>query len=96
MKFLILPAAIEDLKVIDSWVAEQHGEVFADVVQEDLLATMTLIAKHPEMGRMRPEITGRPVRFFSHWPYWIVYQPGNPLRVHRVLHGARDLPKLVK
>lgn len=95
MKLLILPAAVEDLKEIDSWVAEQHGEDFARVVQDELLATMEMIADYPEMGRTRPEITARPVRFFSHWPYWIVYQSGSPLRIHRVLHGARDLPKLI-
>ena len=96
MKFLILPAAVEDLKEIDVWVAAQHGEDFARVVQEDLLGTMELISSHPGIGRVRPDITARAVRFFSHWPYWIVYQPGTQLRIHRVLHGARDLPKLVR
>jgi len=46
------------------------------------------------MGRLRTDIEIRPVRFFLLKPYWIVYQPGTPMLVHRIYHAARDLNRL--
>jgi hypothetical protein len=43
------------------------------------------------MGHLRPDIESRPVRFLALSPYWIVYQPGTPLLIHRIYHAARDL-----
>jgi hypothetical protein len=34
------------------------------------------------------------VRFLFLKPYWIVYQPGTPLLIHRIYHAARDLNRL--
>jgi hypothetical protein len=34
------------------------------------------------------------VRFFAVNPYWIVYQAGTPLLIHRIYHAARDLNRL--
>ena len=36
------------------------------------------------MGIQRPEVTSRPVRFFSSGLNWIIYEPGDPLLIHRV------------
>jgi len=46
------------------------------------------------MGRAFPKVMAKPVRFFHLRPYWIVYQPGEPLLIHRVYHAARDLNRL--
>ncbi|HEX4155929.1 MAG TPA: type II toxin-antitoxin system RelE/ParE family toxin [Acidobacteriaceae bacterium] len=96
MTLRILPAALADLKDIDNWTAERFGEAIASRVQDDLFTTMQLLADFPQMGRTRPDVTGRPVRFFSHWPYWIIYSMGSPLRVHRILHAVQDLPRLLR
>ena len=94
MKYRVLPDAQYDIQDIDDWVIEHFGTNFADRTQAKLYDTFDLLAGFPEMGRIRPDIESRPVRFFLLKPYWIVYQPGTPLLIHRIYHGARDLNRL--
>jgi len=46
------------------------------------------------MGPARPDITSRPVRFFVSSPNWIVYEPGDPLLIHRIFPAAQDIHTL--
>jgi plasmid stabilization system protein ParE len=94
MTVRVLPSAYRDLDEIDSWVFEQFGSSFASKTQTKLLSTFELLAEFPEMGRRRPDVDKRPVRFFLLKPYWIVYEPGTPLVIRRVYHSARDLRRL--
>ena len=94
MKFRVLPDAQQDLQNIDDWVVEHFGADFADRTQAKLYDTFHLLADFPQMGHLRPEIDSRSVRFFFLKPYWIVYQSGTPLLIHRVYHAARDLNRL--
>jgi plasmid stabilization system protein ParE len=66
----------------------------ADRTQDKLYATFDLLPGFPHMGQLRPDVELRPVRFFLLNPYWVVYQPGTPLLIHRVYHAARDLNRL--
>jgi toxin ParE1/3/4 len=57
------------------------------------------VARHPEVGRLRPEITAKGYRFLplTGFPYVIVYDPSvTPPLIARVLHGARDLPEVLR
>jgi toxin ParE1/3/4 len=57
------------------------------------------IARHPGVGRLRPEVTIKADRFvtLSRFPYVVVYDPGpTPPAIVRVLHGARDLPTILQ
>jgi toxin ParE1/3/4 len=59
----------------------------------------TRIARHPELGRLRPEIAEAPYRLLAlaAFPYLIVYNAQRtPPRILRVLHGARDLPDVLR
>ena len=94
MKYCVLPDAQQDIQDIDDWVVEHFGKDFADSTQAKLYDTFDLLTEFPGMGRQRPEIESRPVRFFLLQPYWIVYQPGTPMLVHRIYHAARDLNRL--
>ena len=94
MKYRILPDAQQDIQEIDDWVVENFGTEFADRTQAKFYHTFDLLTDFPQMGHMRPDIDLRPVRFFFVKPYWIVYQPGAPLLIHRVYHAARDLSRL--
>jgi plasmid stabilization system protein ParE len=95
MRFRVLHGALDDIDELTSWVEEHHGLSFALSTRGDIFATFDLLTKFPHLGRVRPETTNRPVRFFLLKPYWIVYEPGDPLLIHRVLHGARDLSRLL-
>ena len=66
----------------------------------EIIATCRRLAKHPRMGTKRQDITPLPVRFWTitKFPnYVIVYRPDSaPLQVVAVLHGKRDLKKVLE
>jgi plasmid stabilization system protein ParE len=54
------------------------------------------LARLPYSGHTRTDLTARPVRFWGVSPYLIVYRPdAKPLEVLRILHGKRDLRRLL-
>jgi plasmid stabilization system protein ParE len=97
--FQLTSQAIEDLDAIWWNIAEDSRDA-AERVEAEILATCHRLAKHPQMGRKRPDITSLPVRFWTitRFPnYVIVYRPETtPLQVVAVLHGKRDLRELVE
>jgi len=60
---------------------------------------MRLARKPTNAGRLRPDLTPRPLRFWAvrHYPnYLVVYDSETkPLQIIRILHGARDLPPIL-
>jgi plasmid stabilization system protein ParE len=94
MKVQLLPSAQQDLREIEAWVTENFSADFANRTYARLFKTFRLLADFPEMGRTRRELTDRPVRFFLRKPYWIVYEPGQQLMIHRVFHAARGLDQI--
>jgi plasmid stabilization system protein ParE len=94
MRYRLLPNAQQDLREIDDWVLGQFGLRFAERTTRSLHDTFSLLADHPGMGTVRPSARHKSVRFFHLKPYWIVYQPGEPLLIHRVYPAARDLNRL--
>ena len=94
MKFQLLHAALDDLDSIYSWVTEHFGPVAAASTYERLFSEFALLADFPRLGRERPEITARPLRFFLSGHYWIVYEAESPLLIHRLLHPARDMESI--
>jgi plasmid stabilization system protein ParE len=94
MRFRLLPGAQQDLRDIDDWVLGQFGPRFADRTRNSLHDTFNLLADYPGMGSVRQGTKYKTVRFFQLKPYWIVYESGDPLLIHRVYHAARDLNRL--
>ncbi len=57
---------------------------------------MRRLADNPGIGHVRPDQTREDVRFWSVFKYLIVYRPDTePLEIARVLHGKRDVKRLV-
>jgi toxin ParE1/3/4 len=57
------------------------------------------IARHPELGRLRPDVARTAFRFLTltGFPYVIVYEASRtPPRILRILHNARDLPEVLR
>jgi len=92
------PQAVADLFDIWSFIA-QDKPAAADRVEEAVLRACDFLADSPMAGRVRKELTSRPVRFWVVQPYsnyLIVYDPEKkPLQVIRILHNARDLVSLL-
>jgi putative addiction module CopG family antidote len=57
-----------------------------------LLKTLRILAKNPQIGHHRPDLTDKPLRFWPEGSYLIVYDPApRPIEIVRVIHGARDV-----
>jgi plasmid stabilization system protein ParE len=98
-RYLLTPDAVGDLEEIWWFIAKDNPEA-ADRVEREILATCELLVERPLLGRARTDLTNRPVRFWTvpRFPsYMIVYRPDlKPLRVIRVLHGMRDLRRVLE
>ncbi len=90
MTYLILPPAQDDLRHIDNWIVANFGEAAADDAQRRLYETFERLARFQEMGIVRPNVTSMPVRFFASPPNWIIYEPGDPLLILRIISSRRD------
>ncbi|MDP2320184.1 MAG: type II toxin-antitoxin system RelE/ParE family toxin [Acidobacteriota bacterium] len=94
--FVVTPAAADDLQKIDERLVED-SHAAAERVSIAIETAMARLADHPMLGHVRTDLTSRPYRFWSVYSYLIVYQPvPAPIRIIRVLHGARDLPEFLK
>jgi plasmid stabilization system protein ParE len=94
MTYRLLSPAIEDLDHIDSWVAANFGEAAALRARRKLTEAFNLLVTFQQMGAAYPKITDRPVRLFAVPPNWIVYEPGDPLLIHRIFPAALDIQTL--
>lgn len=93
------PQAAEDLFEIWRYVAEDNEEA-ASRVENAILAACSFLANASLSGRVRRELTSRPLRFWPvrQFPHYIVaYDPAEkPLQIIRLLHGKRDLQHLMQ
>jgi plasmid stabilization system protein ParE len=92
--YAFTPEAEADLLEIWSHIAQDSLDS-ADRVEAELYRACTFLASNPYAGHSRPDLTARFVRFWTvprFLRYIIVYDPvPHPLRILRILHGARNL-----
>ena len=97
--YRLTPQAVDDLFEIWSHIASDDPAA-ADRVEEAVYEACTLLGNTPLAGRIREDLTALPLRFWLVQPYqnyWIVYDPhSEPLQVIRILHGARNLPRILR
>ncbi len=97
--FRLSREAIEDLDAIWLHIYESNPKA-ADAVEEEIRSACASLAKSPLQGHLRRDLTKLPVRFWTipKYPnYMVVYNPdARPLTILRVLHGMRDLQRLLK
>ena len=88
------PEAEADLLEIALYIARDDiraSDRFINAVAEKL----KLLARYPEMGRVRPELAPN-LRSFPVGRYVVFYQTiRNGIEVVRVLNAARDVPSLL-
>lgn len=94
--YILAPEALQDLQDIWDFIAEGNPDA-AGRVQEELFEAFEGLASMPGKGHQREDLTDKPVRFFTVRSYLIVYRPDTvPLQIVGVLHGARDIPALLR
>ncbi len=95
-EFFYSPEARHDLLEIWEFIARDDLDA-ADGVERDIEQAVTMLARNPELGHIRRDLTSRQVRFWTVYSYLIVYDPKTePLEVVRILSGYRDVAALLK
>jgi toxin ParE1/3/4 len=90
--------ARDDVLEAVRWIARDNRQA-ARALRDAVLQAANRIGEFPNIGVVRPDLASDRIRFvyLTGYPYLIVY---NALRVPplilRVLHGARDLPELLR
>ena len=84
-----------DLDEVRDYISQQNPAA-ANNVLEQLFAALESLANHPEIGERREDL-GRNLRAFVVRPYVILYQPApDGIHVARIIHGARDFPRMFR
>jgi antitoxin ParD1/3/4 len=85
-----------DLDAIWAFIARDNVEA-AERVDREFYKTFDSLARMPEQGYQRRDLTKRPVRFFPLYSYLIIYQPvDGAIQIMAVIHGNRNLKRLLK
>jgi plasmid stabilization system protein ParE len=84
-------AARLDLLQTWNYLADHASVEVADRVLRRIEIGIRRIAKSPNLGHLRPDLTSHELRFYLIRPHLIIYRPKTvPLQIARVLHAARD------
>jgi toxin ParE1/3/4 len=95
---VLAPRARRDLLEAVSWIARDN-RIAAEGLRHAVVDAAQRIGAHPGIGAMRLALADEPIRFLplTGYPYVIVYDAAEvPPLILRVLHGARDLPELLR
>jgi antitoxin ParD1/3/4/toxin ParE1/3/4 len=93
--YRLTPEAQANVDDICAFIAEDHVDAAIRVL-DALEHAFEQLAATPEIGHTREDLTDRPVKFWNVYSYLVVYDPaGEPLTIVAVLHGARDVERLL-
>jgi toxin ParE1/3/4 len=95
-RLLLSPRAAADLEDIAEYIARDNPERAATFVEE-LEAKCRAVVAAPDIYPARPDLAPG-LRMAVHGRYLVLFRelPGQTaVRVERVLHGARNLPRLI-
>jgi plasmid stabilization system protein ParE len=97
--FRFTPRAKSDLFEIWAYIAENNEDA-ANRVEGAIFDACSFLLKNSLIGHSRPDLTSRPVRFWTltRYPnYVIVYRlETSPLEIIAVLHGKRNIRRILK
>lgn len=90
------PAAFDDLDAILDYVDHESGAPAADRLLADFQAAFLRLAENPRIGTPREDLAGAAVRCWGVHSYLVLYKSeAAPIRILRVVHGARELGRLL-
>ncbi len=95
-RLLLSPRAAADLEEIAEYIARDNQARAATFVAE-LEAKCRAVAEKPELYALRADLAPG-LRMAVHGRYLVMYRDlpdEDTVRVERVLHGARNLPRLL-
>lgn len=94
-RFKLSPQAADDIRETWGYIARDSLDA-ARRFRLRIGEACRTIAQNPRIGHSREDLTAKPVLFWPEGQYLIVYNPvRTPVEIVRVLHGARNVPKLL-
>lgn len=94
--YIVAPDAEADLKQIWRYLLGEAGLAVANRIQGELVGAFEGLADAPGKGHRRSDLTNLDVLFFSLYQYMIVYRQTKTVEIVAVLHGKRDVKRLLK
>jgi plasmid stabilization system protein ParE len=95
-RYLVAPEAEDDLRQIWRYLLGEAGLAIANRIQGELVDAVEGLADVPGKGHRPPDLTNRDVLFFSVYQYMIVYRRATLTEIVAVLHGKRDVKRILK
>ena len=94
--FILSPEAERDLDIIKEYYLNRSGVRVARYVIRELREGIRFIARNPQAGHFRDDLTDQRVRFWAVFSYLIVYDPSKkPVEIARVLHSKQDVEEIL-
>ena len=95
MHFRLSPEAFQDLTNIYEYIAQDNLEA-AERVRTEIYDAILGLTAMPGKGHRREDLTRQPVLFWPVRSYQIIYRPySQPLQVVAILHGKRDIKRVL-
>jgi len=96
-RYILAPAAQEDLVAIHDYYREEAGYRVARKMLAEFVAAFRLIARSPGIGHKREDLAeSRPFLFWTMRDFLIVYRSGTtPLEIVMIVHGSRDVARVI-
>lgn len=93
--YIVAPDADDDIYRIWRFLYTSASLDTANRVEAELYAAFSDLARAPGQGHQRSDLTSHPVLFFTVYSYMIVYRVRTPLEIVRVLHGNRNVKRIL-
>ena len=96
-RYLLAPAAANDLLDLWRYIKQESTITVADRVESVIRDKIVFLAANPGAGHWSRNLTNKPVKFFPVYSYLIVYKPDTrPLEIVRIIHGYRDVSRVLR
>lgn len=95
-RFLVAPAAQADIEAIIAKVADEDPRT-AEKFLDEVYRAFEFLADNPDAGHKRPDLTDRPVLFWTVMrAFAVIYRKrmAKPLEIVRVVRWRRDIAAL--
>ena len=94
-RFRLSPEALADIREIVEYIAHDSLDA-SERILEQLYSSFAIIARSPGIGHTRKNLTNQAVLFWPVGVYMVIYHRDvRPVHVVAVLHGKRNLKKLL-
>ncbi len=96
-RFILSPEARQDLHTIRNYYLKEAGPRVAKYVLTEIDRGFHLVANTPGAGHSRTDLTASPVKFWSVFSYFIIYDfAAHPVGIVRILHSSRDVESILR